>query len=49
MRAVLRFFRMLPVAFERAHLLWAEREIHPMYPDVGYVQRRLRELEDRRG
>lgn len=48
MTAILRF-RRLPSEFERAYLLWAEREIPPMHPDVGYVQRRLRELEDRRG
>lgn len=48
MSAVLRFFRLLGASFERAYLRWAEREICPMHPDVVYVQRRLRELEDQR-
>jgi hypothetical protein len=49
MRALLRLFRALGPAFERAHLRWAQREIHPMHPDVGYILRRLAELENRHG
>lgn len=48
MRWLVRFFRVMPIAIERAHLQWAEREIDPLHPDVGYIARRLRELEDRR-
>jgi hypothetical protein len=47
MRALVRFFRCLPAALERAHLMWAVREIDPMHPDVGYIVHRLRILEDR--
>jgi hypothetical protein len=48
MRALIRFFRVLPVALERAHLQWAAKEICPLHPDVGYIAHRLRVLEDRR-
>ena len=46
-RFIVRFARLLPAALDRAHLLWAQREINPMHPDVGYILRRLRALEDR--
>jgi hypothetical protein len=47
MRALLRFFRALGPAFERAHLRWAQREIHPLHPDVTFIVTRLAELESR--
>lgn len=46
MRALARLVRLLPAALERAHLQWALSEISPMHPDVGYIVRRLAELED---
>jgi len=48
MRALLRLTRYLGAAIERAHLEWAQREIHPLHPDVGFIARRLTELREQR-
>lgn len=45
MKAILRLLRLLPQALELGHLTWALREIHPLHPDVGYIVRRINELQ----
>lgn len=47
-RGLIRGFQLLPAALDRAHLQWAQRELNPQHPDIGYIAHRLRVLEDRR-
>jgi hypothetical protein len=47
-RAVLRFFRVLPARLEQAHLEWALTEISPLHPDVPYIVHRIHRLKDTR-
>lgn len=52
MRALIRFFRLLPAAFDRAHLVWARDHLskhNPLHPELPEIIRRLRILEDRLG
>ena len=44
-RALIRYARLLPRALERLHLEWALKEISPLHPDVGFIVRRINELE----
>ena len=46
MRFALRLLRAMPRALERAHLKWAASEMGALHPDLPFVIRRLRELEN---
>jgi hypothetical protein len=51
MRALLRFFRALGPAFDRAHPRWARAHLskhNPLHEDLPAIVQRLRQLEDRR-
>lgn len=47
MSFVARLCRLMPLAIERAHLLWALEEIDPLHPDIGSIYERLHELDRR--
>ncbi|GAB3763639.1 hypothetical protein GCM10028796_17500 [Ramlibacter monticola] len=46
-RAAARFFRLLPVQLELAHLKWARSELPVHHRDLPCVLARIAELEDR--
>jgi len=50
MRALVRFFRLLPARLDLEWLRWARRELtarNPLHPDLPWIVRRISELEDR--
>jgi hypothetical protein len=49
MNRLLRFARPLWREAAIFGLRWAQKEMHPLHPDLPYVVRRLRSLLDERG
>lgn len=47
MRWLLRFLRLLPARLDLEYLRWAQRQIPPFHPDVGYIAHRIALLEER--
>ena len=50
MRALLRFFRLLPAALDLAWLRWARAHLskhNPLHPDIPYILRRIEELKEK--
>jgi hypothetical protein len=48
-RAALRFFRLMPAALDRAHLLLARNHLskhRPLHPDLPWIVSRIAELEN---
>lgn len=51
LRHYLILFRLMPRAIDKAHLQWGLASLskhNPQHPDVGYILRRLHELEAKR-
>jgi hypothetical protein len=48
MRSVIDLLRQVRDWVNESHLRWAQREMHPLHPDVPGIVLRLRELETRR-
>jgi hypothetical protein len=46
MRAAVRVLRLLPARIELEYLRAAQRQIHPLHPDVAFIALRINELED---